>query len=113
MSFTQPQIDYFTAYEVETSSHCELVPADIVGEISAEDWPAQIANYLEGNILDPDEMPETVAGYFYRLSAPGYLDCTEWCGPFKTYRDAMGDCADQYGLEQQRDQRGRFTNVWE
>lgn len=23
-------------------------------------------------------------GWFARLSAPGYLDCTDWCGPFDT-----------------------------
>jgi hypothetical protein len=24
------------------------------------------------------------SGYFARLSAPGYLDCTDWSGPFDT-----------------------------
>ena len=91
MSFMQPQIDYFTAYEVETSSHSEIIPADLIGELSSDDWTAQLADYLEGDILDTEEMPETVAGYFYRLSASGYLDCTEWSGPFATYEEAEED----------------------
>lgn len=46
---------------------------------------------------EPDDcnaMPCTVhrSGIFYRLSAPGYLDCTEWSGPFATLDDARADC---------------------
>lgn len=29
------------------------------------------------------------SGFYARLSAPGYLDCTEWCGPFKTEAEAL------------------------
>jgi len=29
------------------------------------------------------------SGFFARLSAPGYLDCTEWSGPFETYEEAQ------------------------
>jgi hypothetical protein len=27
-------------------------------------------------------------GWFCRLSAPGYLDCTDWDGPFETLEEA-------------------------
>ncbi|RLD00151.1 MAG: hypothetical protein DRI46_08045 [Chloroflexi bacterium] len=30
-------------------------------------------------------------GFFNRWSMPGYLDCSEWDGPFKTELDAMYD----------------------
>ena len=33
-----------------------------------------------------------VSGFFYRLSAPGYTDCTDWSGPFATLAEAQADC---------------------
>lgn len=35
--------------------------------------------------------------WFARLSAPGYLDCTEWTGPFDSEDDAMAYLEDMYG----------------
>jgi hypothetical protein len=32
--------------------------------------------------------PEAEAGIYARLSAPGYLDCTDWSGPFESIRHA-------------------------
>lgn len=49
-----------------------------------EDWP--IDN-------DGDPLPRA---YFARLSADGYLDATEWAGPFTTIREALEYLADQY-----------------
>jgi hypothetical protein len=39
---------------------------------------------------------ERVEGWFYRLSAPGYADCTEWTGPFATEAEARASLADAY-----------------
>lgn len=38
-------------------------------------------------------------GWFWRLSAPGYMDCTDWCGPFDTLEDAKADCRDTYDID--------------
>ena len=38
-------------------------------------------------------------GWFARLSAPGYLDATEWTGPFKTAEEADGYLDEMYGDE--------------
>ena len=46
---------------------------------------------------DPCE-PE--AGWYSRLSAPGYLDCTEWAGPFKTGDEALAYCMDLYEVDE-------------
>lgn len=44
-----------------------------------------VQQYVEGSrILSIEAIS---AHYFARMSAPGYLDCTEWCA-FKTLKDA-------------------------
>jgi hypothetical protein len=40
--------------------------------------------YCDEDGLEPD-----VSGWYSRLSAPGYLDCTDWTGPFKTGQEAF------------------------
>lgn len=35
-------------------------------------------------------------GVYYRLSASGYLDCTDWHGPFKNALLAIEDCQATY-----------------
>ena len=66
-----------------------------------------IENTREGTIVCPEQYAEypgnedaaraygvgtedvsTVFGWFSRLSAPGYMDCTEWSGPFNTEEEA-------------------------
>jgi len=38
-------------------------------------------------------------GIYCRLSASGYLDCTDWHGPFETVADAARYLIDTYGEE--------------
>ena len=38
-------------------------------------------------------------GWFARLSAPGYLDCTDWSGPFASPAEASGYLREMYGAE--------------
>ena len=38
------------------------------------------------------------AGYVARLSAPGYMDCTEWEGPFDTAKEARASLAESFDL---------------
>ena len=38
--------------------------------------------------VDPTE---DLAGYYFRLSAPGYMDCTEWSGPYQTEEEAVAN----------------------
>ena len=49
--------------------------------------------------LDDDEAYEG-PGWYCRLSADGYLDCTEWEGCFKTENGAMHHLIDTYGSDQ-------------
>jgi len=42
---------------------------------------------------------EVEYGWAYRLSMPGYLDCTDWIGPFDWKVDAQRDCDDMLRME--------------
>ena len=49
---------------------------------------------------DPTEEPrrdDQEPGYYSRLSAPGYMDCTDWIGPFPSAEEALEALYDQYG----------------
>jgi hypothetical protein len=39
---------------------------------------------------------ETIIGWAARLSMPGYLDCTDWHGPYDTEREALRDLKTLY-----------------
>ena len=45
---------------------------------------------------DPEENGEGGPGYYSRLSAPGYLDCTDWSGPFENVHGAWADLLNAY-----------------
>jgi len=77
----------------------------------------RINNTPEGDILTPEEYTEypgneeaaeaygvepedveTVFGWFSRLSEPGYLDCTDWSGPYDTEEEAARECREMYDI---------------
>jgi hypothetical protein len=72
---------------VETTHGTEIVPTDLVGLTPS---PDDLRDYIEG---EPDPEIETETGWFSRLSAPGYLDCTDWCGPFASQEEALRELA--------------------
>ena len=43
--------------------------------------------------------PEAISGWYGRLSASGYLDCTDWVGPFDDEYAACEALADMYDDE--------------
>lgn len=102
MSHMQPQItEKMRGWMIETTDAGTCyVPGDVVFvpeylaegvSLSFEDsyglfstLCAGLADYVEGRKF---ESIEVVNMRFARLSAPGYLDCTEWCG-FNTLKEA-------------------------
>ena len=84
-AFMVPQYDQGIFWEIESKyGEGTLVPGDLVGsDPSLEDFK----DYIEG---DPASF-ERVEGWFARLSAPGYMDATEWSGPFDTEKDSRED----------------------
>ena len=47
----------------------------------------------------PECITERETGWFARLSAPGYMDCTEWSGPFATEDEAREYIRDTYEVD--------------
>ena len=66
-------------------------------EFSDRGTRADFADYIEsqGKI---ETVTKNKAGYIWRLSAPGYLDCTNW-SISDTMADLINDILDMYGDE--------------
>lgn len=97
MGFMQPEVKEGDAYVVETKYGTVVVPCDIHRDAQT---CAELQVYMEGDPLEPDEAPEVRHGWLYRLSAPGYMDCTDW-GIAPTKKEAEDVLKDLYGSEEQ------------
>ena len=62
-----------------------------------EEIISQLSEYCEGTVQEW----ETIQGYGARLSAPGYMDCTEW-SVFDTVEEAQ-EYLDEYYPEDDED----------
>ena len=81
---------------VETNCGTECVPIEQLGIVLPSNMKAQaklLADYLEGSHVFCVAEKE---GYGARLSAPGYLDCTEWT-VFDTEQEAVDYLEETYG----------------
>lgn len=71
MAFMRPSADYFTEEEL-----LDILPPD-------------------------DTNPDGYcAGWYSRLSASGYLDCTEWNGPYPSEREALAGVMGLYEVDE-------------
>lgn len=61
------------------------------------------AEYLGDFISDGFTVEEKATGWFARLSAPGYMDRTEWAGPFKSAEEAEAELDEMYGSDEDED----------
>src|ERR1019366_5175429 len=101
MAFMKLDVQYFTAYHVDTEYGTEVVPAAACGTLwedarrytgrfnadgSQVTQETILAEFCEGSRI---EGVEKKTGFYARLSAPGYLDCTEWDGPHTTREAAL------------------------
>ena len=114
MAFMQRQITRkLDWYRVETTSGtCFLAKEDIgnypdadAESVSQGVYPLAVEalqQYCEGDI----ESWETIRGYGARLSAPGYLDCTDW-SVFDTPELAEGYLDEYYPDEDGQDKDGQ------
>lgn len=106
--FMQPVIYLDNYYAVETDNGTEIVPADVVGSIAFslllgrcvyvddDDWEAlsqRLQMYCEANVSGDITFSR---GYLARLSAPGYMDCTDWSA-FDNEDEAARYLIDTYG----------------
>ena len=83
MTFMQQQIRLDRWFEVETEQGTSFIPQDLIGK-TLNPSKSDVADYVEGNEIYSIKV---IDGYGARLSAPGYLDCTEW-NVFKTEQEA-------------------------
>jgi len=76
MSFMVPDVDKEQYYAVDANhGETHIVPVSSSGIVQTA---GELKDYVEGEIDDPDAEIEPQEGYLYRMTAPGYMDCTEW-----------------------------------
>jgi hypothetical protein len=46
-----------------------------------------------------DEFDEAEPGYYHRLSASGFVDSTDWTGPFESEEQAFQACQELHGID--------------
>jgi hypothetical protein len=87
-----------TALPIDVFTKVQIAIADSVdGDDNAEpdDLTAHFGEYYEGTV----QSVSVREGYGARLSAPGYLDCTEWC-VFDTPEEAQEYLTEMYGEDE-------------
>lgn len=102
MAFMVPEYFKGKAWVIETEIGGELVLDDVVPttidieDLSDEELVGVFGDYLEGiEIYEID----VESGWFAHLTAPGYMDQTEWSGPYKTKREAEDFIEEMYDVD--------------
>lgn len=94
MSFMIPEYDEATPrnpfWEVET-------PHGESSFLPSECGPREVI--LRDHAEPGDIVRPISAGWFHRLSVPGYMDATDWSGPFDTIAEARQDLSDLYDID--------------
>lgn len=72
--------------------------------------PADMADWNQGDVI------ALHVGYFARLSASGYTDCTDWSGPFGSAIEAIDYLIDTYadgmGEDEEEVECARCCMIW-
>ena len=106
MAHMIPVAEHFAAYHVETSAGVEVVLEE-VGKLDLEDEDAcrdSLFDYLEGTIVESaEDAIERKEGWYAHLSAPGYMDQTEWQGPYATADEALDAVKEQFDVDDNGD----------
>lgn len=87
MAFMEPEIIHTTMYSAEKNGETLTFPSVCFGK-------ADVASEAD---VEEDEIEEQT-GWWARLSAPGYMDATEWLGPYETEDEAKDDLAEENNL---------------
>jgi hypothetical protein len=105
MAFMQHEIVEMAYCAVETTYGTEYVPSDLIGP--HDDIVEALQLFCEGTILVDEDTNEPVSiewkeGFLARMSAPGYLDCTEWSA-HATEQDARDYLNEMYGDDEENE----------
>jgi hypothetical protein len=104
MGFMKPAAEHFAAYHVETNVGTEIIPVELCGDLgllSTEALHTRVLAYCEGSRIDGAITRRE--GWYARLSAPGYLDCTDWTGPYETEDAALDAVKEDHDVDDNGD----------
>jgi hypothetical protein len=107
MAFMEREVVYGEWVEVDGPDRNEWVPADlfsreqiVIPEIDGEaPIPGWLSDYTENRRAWSIKLTK---GFGARLSAPGYLDCTDWA-VFETEKEAL-EYLDEYYPEEEEEE---------
>lgn len=108
MSHMQTQVRYGSWLRVDTREGTDFIEADslyrilqslgveegVVYDVDSPQWDHVLPRIREFFMDDPYSV-ELVDGWGARMSAPGYMDCTDWC-VFPTKEEAEEYLKDYY-----------------
>jgi hypothetical protein len=79
-----------------------LIPEYVLGDFAVGEDEFLTTMIVPWEYRDDQEWrepPDKARGWFSRLSAPGYMDCTEWSGPFDTIEEAQADITETWDVD--------------
>jgi len=89
-----PEYDHGVFWSVESEKGWStLVPGHLVGSDPA------LQDFTDYTECGEPLSFEKAEGWFARLSAPGYLDSTDWSGSFETEKEAREHVRDFYEVD--------------
>src|SRR5271167_1082360 len=101
MAHMQPIAEHFAAYHVETNEGTTVVLEDDSGVIVDSENMDAVAHAFRDYLAPRATIYsfERKEGWYGRLSASGYLDCTDWHGPYATADEALDAVKEQYDVD--------------
>ena len=97
MAFMEPETTNVPFFSVENKyGETEYVPQDVFGTVenTARQYEVDESDVAAVDVGEGE-------GWFCRLQAPGYLDATEWTGPFDTEQEALDYLTEAYGDDEE------------
>lgn len=92
--FMTPDIQQGRFYLIETTEGTEVVPGNMVGRQPAL---KTFRPYINGKMI-AGYKPEEREGFYFRMSASGYMDCTDWSHA-ETEAEAIEELLSTYGSD--------------
>jgi len=96
-AFMQPDYEFGEFYRIEDSrGETTIVSPNVAGVRGKIAFVGDFHNLVpSGRAVDID----LVKGWFARLNAPGYMDSTDWSGPFPSKAAARKHIEDTYDVD--------------
>jgi hypothetical protein len=96
MAFMVPEYTKLDSVMFRGTNSCG---ASEVFEDAASALEYALATTPRGWNMPAGVLVECERGVFCRLSAPGYMDCTDWMGPYNTHSEARAAIAGFYEVD--------------